>query len=325
MRPALLLALALTACAPQSFVAQPSEYAAYRATRVGRTFEDRIAAAHVYLLDYPDGWFKAEVRAFFDPAEAAFYATSSGTEGGLRAYLKALPRGPHREEARRRILQIEVAARVNREQVERDVAAVEARISGAAVRERAEVQKTFDGWLARLLDPALYDAPLHAADAGLLVPFALSLPSPRCTTFDPPDGGIARRCVKLLSLPYTVEADHGLEPREATLEITLAQDPRGVPLEAFLAGPDLFSRLEETHRVKPLPADDTALRAQAVSRAVDGARAIFAQAVDDKPACRKKPTPPTVMELACGGVRLTALPGTKPGEDDRLEIRPLGP
>lgn len=325
MRRWLALALGLTACVPQTFVASPSEYAAYRATRVAPTFEARLAAAHSYLLDYPEGWYKAQVRAFFEPAEEAFFAVESGTKEGLRAYLATLPRGPHREQARRRVEQIELAERVNREQVERDVAAVEARVSDAAVRERAEVQKAFDGWLARLLDAAVYDAPLSAADAALVVPFALSLPSPRCTFFDPPDGGIARRCVKLLALPYTVQTEHGLEPREATLEITLAEDPRGVPLEAFLAGPDLFSRLEETHRVKPLPADDTALRAQAVSRAVDAARLTFTRAVLDRPSCRRKPSAPAVLDLACGGVRLTAIPGTKPGEDDRLEIRPLAP
>ncbi|MFT3771903.1 MAG: hypothetical protein QM820_41370 [Minicystis sp.] len=317
------LALAAAGCQAQAFIASPSDYAGYRATRVAPTFEERLAAAERYLQQHPDGRFKDEVRAFFDRGEEAFYAANQGNKAGLQGYLKVLPRGPHHAQAERRIGEIETAERSSRAELNRSVAEVEARVSGRAAAERAHVREELEAWLRRLLDPQTYAAPVAAARADLVVPLSLSLPSPRCERIEPAEGAVARRCAKLIELPYRVEVERGTEPREATIEITIAEDARGVPLEASIGGPDFFLRLEETYRVKPIAPGDTAQRTAAITRAASLVKAAFGAVVSEDPSCKRRPSPPAVLDLACAGVRVTVSAAAAPGEDDRILIRPL--
>lgn len=320
-----IVALLAAGCQAQAFIASPSDYAGYRATRVAPTLEARLAAAQRYLEEHADGRFGDEVRAFFHPAEEAFFAAHEDTKAGLRAYLAALPKGPHREQAARRLGQIETAERTSRAEMERSTAEVEARVSGRAAAERARVREEIGAWVRRFVDRAAFAEPLSAASADLVVPFALSLPAPRCTLLEEPEGAVARRCAKLLELPYSVEGERGAEPREATIEVSLAEDARGVPLEASIGGPDLFLRLEETHRVKPVTPGDTAQRAAAITRVVDLVKAAFAARVSADPACRRRPSPPAVLDLACNGVSVTVTAAAAPGEDDRVVISPFQP
>ena len=149
-------------------------------------------------------------------------------------------------------------------------------------------------------------------------------PAPiRCVPSAPPE--IAGHLAKLLELPYSVEGERGAEPREATIEVSIAEDARGVPLEASIGGPDLFLRLEETHRVKPVTPGDTAQRAAAITRVVDLVKAAFAARVSADPACRRRPSPPAVLDLACNGVSVTVTAAAAPGEDDRVVISPFQP
>lgn len=326
-RPALALAalalLGALGCSMQGFIAAPSDYAGYRATRVAPTFEDRLAAAQRYLVEHPDGRYKDQVRAAFDPAEEAFFASKKGTRIGLEAYLAALPRGPHEAAARRRLAELDTSARSRTAELDRTVAEVEARVSGPRAAERARVRAEIQGWLDRFLDRATWSAPIAASKASLVVPFSLSLPAPRCALLDPPEGAVARRCAKLTGLPYSVQVERGLEPREATLEIVVLQDPRGVPIEATVSGPDLFVRLEETYRVKPVVTGDAVQRAAATARAAELVKAAFAKAVSSAPSCVRRIKPPTVIELGCEGVLVSVRAGAAPGDDDRIVIAPL--
>ena len=107
--------------------------------------------------------------------------------------------------------------------------------------------------------------------------------------------------------------------------MTIAQDARGVPVEAAIGGPDLFLRLEETYRVKPVAPGDTAQRAAAIMRAVELVKAAFVERVSPDPACRRRPSPPAVLDLACAGVSVTVTAAAAPGEDDRVVISPFQP
>lgn len=320
-RALVVLSLALLGCPAQGFIASPSDYAAYRETRIAPTLEERLAAAQRYLDEHPDGRFRDEVKESYYPAEDAFYAAKKGSKAGLLAYLAALPKGPHRELAEKRVAQIETAEKSRLASIARSSAEVEARVSGRMAEERTRVQDELKAWLARWIDKAVFAAPLSTASAGLVVPFALSLPSPRCALLDPPQGAVARRCTKLLEMPYEVEIDAGTETHQATMEIAVAQDARGVPREVTISGPDLFVRLEETYRVKPIPPADTALRAAAISRGTGLVKSAFTRAISDDAACRLRPVPPAVLDLGCQGVRVTVTAGAAPGEDDRIVIR----
>jgi hypothetical protein len=314
------LALGITGCAT-GFAASPRDWAAYRQTRVAPTLEQRLAAAQRYLKDHPDGAFRDEVRAHFDRTEALYYASKKDSRAGLEAYLAALPNGPHKEEAYDRIEQLYA---LTRKEADEASAEAEARISGPAATARAKVREELGAWITRFLDPKLFLAPFAQASAGVIVPFSLSLPSPRCVRLDAPKGRGVRRCIKLLSLEYTIDVDRKPEPREAIVEVTVLESAEGVPVEIGIGGPDLFLRIEETVRVKAVPPGEPAQRAAATARALKLIEGAFTSAVpgDD---CQKPPIPPVALSLACGGVHLDVIPAGKAGEDDRIVIGPLSP
>ncbi len=321
MRRAILaLALISTGCASgRGLVSSASDYAAYRQTRVAPTFDDRLAAAARYLDERPSGRFRAEVGAYFSDAEAVYWQRQQKTKTGVEAYLAALPRGPHHEAASQRLAEIEERARARARATE----IVEQRVSGAAATARARVREVFQDYLAGFLDRAVYDAPLSQAAAALIVPYSLALPSPRCAPIDPPEGAAAHRCAKVVELPYSVEGAGGPEPREATMQIDVVLDPDGAPIEVTIGGPDLFLRLLETYRVKPIDGGDVEARAAAIARAGQIVKTVFDRVVSEAPACRRKAQPPVTLELVCGGVGVSVRASAAPGEDDRIVVNPV--
>lgn len=86
-----------------SFFARPDDYASYRATRAADDLDERMRAVRLYLEQHPEGAFVDEVASFYERAEPLYYEARKGTISGLRAYLDALPNGPHAEEARARL------------------------------------------------------------------------------------------------------------------------------------------------------------------------------------------------------------------------------
>jgi len=96
-----IVVLLLTGCA--SFVASPGDYASYRATRTAADLDERMRAVRLYLERHPEGAFASEVSSFYERAEPLYFEARKSTIAGLRAYLEALPDGPHAEEARTRL------------------------------------------------------------------------------------------------------------------------------------------------------------------------------------------------------------------------------
>jgi hypothetical protein len=317
---ALVLALAATGCAT-GWLSSPTDYGSFRATRVAPTFEKRLAAARRYLDERPNGAFRAEILAWFVRAEEAFYASKKGSRTGLAAYLEALPTGPHVEEARRRIAALDAISRGA--ELDRLAADVEAKVSGPGAAARTRVRQELDAWLTRFLDPKVFRAPMSAAKADLVIPFSLSLPPLRCELLDPPQGQTARRCAKLLELPYEIQKPEGSEPREATVEIAVLEDAFGTPLEATLGGPDLFLRLEETYRIVPMVSDDAAHRSAAATRAVAFVKRAFGKAVSDAETCARPAQGPASLRLACEGMQVEVFPAPAPGQDDLIVMVPV--
>ncbi len=314
-------ALALAAAGCSAF-SSAGDWSDYRRTRIASSLEERLAAGQRYLSERPDGAFRRDVGIWFEHAEEIFYRSKKGSRTGLYAYLRALPHGPHAAAAERRIAELEHLENALRAELDKSAAAVEARVAGPAAVARIHARKELDDWVARWLDDTVFQAPLSRAKAELIIPFSLSLPSPRCGPLDPPQHGATRRCSKLLALDYEVDGPQGSEPREATLEIAVLEDPFGTPIEATVGGPDLFLRLEETYRVKPLASDDAGQRAAAGARAAVFVNRIFGGAVSDAPGCVRPIEPPVALRLVCEGLRVEVLPATAPGEDDRIVIAP---
>jgi hypothetical protein len=331
--PLALLLLAATGCATTPFFAAPDDYAAYRATRVGPNFEARLGAAEAYLDRFPEGAFRAPVTAYLERAEPIYFRAKKGSAAGLAAYLRALPRGPHRAEAEGRLAAL-TRARQGQEPTLAEVTRLGARLDRAAA-ERRRARVTLSDWLVRLLDAELYRAPLVEAKASFIVPWSLALPSPVCAPLSrgaheasdearpSQESGAVRRCVKLLELPYTLVAGGADEVRQITMEISLIEDAAGRPLRASLAGPDLFRRIEETitARASAAAADDMEEAPPPVAGAVELIAATFGEAVSSDAKCRRSVSPPTRLALECKGARLVAARATSQG-DDVIAITP---
>lgn len=313
---ALVASVSASACAPaRSFFTPPAEHAAYRATIVAPTLDERLAAAFRYLEIFPEGEHEPRVRAYFEAAEPVFFGAKRGSVAGLSAYLRALPRGPHSAQA---LAELRQGRAVKAEQQEfRGAVAMGARLTRLTA-ERTRVRTELDAWLRRFLDRASWERPLVDAPGDLIVAWSLALPRPVCAA---PEGGqAARRCAKIIELPYTVTVESEPEERQATIEVAVDQDAEGRLVEARIGGPDLFLRLEETFLARGISPDDSAGRASATSRAVDLARNAFEARVSEDPGCRRKPKAPAVLALECGGFELSVRPARGDDEDDVIVI-----
>ncbi len=315
-----LAPLALASC---SWIqATPGDHAAYRRTRIERTFAARLAAAHRYLEERPTGAYAEDVRRYFDRAEPVFFAKHERDEPGLRAYLDALPRGPHAAEARSRLRVLEerrksdpmlAAATVTRERLER------------AKKSRLDAQEALSRWLKLTLDRAAFAGPLSEAPKDLLIAFSLALPEPVCAPAegaDLPDGA-ARVCMKDAVHAYAIPVEKRLEDRELAFVVELTLDEAGRPLRASFAGGELFSRLDETFTKEERRAESVRERIEAVGRAVDFVGAAFEERVSVEPSCAKPVVAPEVLHLACGGLRVRARAGAGPGDSDEIVVEPL--
>lgn len=314
MKAALLFLMVLAGCSWAQ--ASPSEYAAYRKTRVEPSLDARMAAAHDYLIAYPEGAYAAEVRRRFARNEPLYFESRQRSEQGLEAYLKAMPQGPHAAEVRARLSLI--AERKGKpDQLSAAASETEAKLSAAArTRDRARDELTF--WLQNLGDKEAYAAPLSEGPADLVVAFSLSLPPPLCHA-EPP---ALRVCVKELVLPFMIPGAPGssgssdMIERQLAFSITIVQDSVGRPQWARIEGKELFSRLDETQSLQVLAPEELERRAAAIASAADQVSGEAA------PSCRKEPTPPEVLRLECNGLRVIALAGD-PGTPDAVIFEPL--
>jgi hypothetical protein len=329
----LLLLAALPGCASSgALLTSPDDYSAYRATRVSPTLEGRLAAAATYLERFPRGAFVDEVRATLERAEPIYFAAKRGSIAGLSAYLQTLPSGAFAKEASYRLREL-VRVRDSGDLLSRAAAEAEVRLSREQA-ERRRVREELSTWLSRFLDRAAWGRPLSMAPAELIIPFSLALPPPTCGLIEERTGALgaapegpggvfppgALLCAKLLELPYVVKADGEREPRQATLEVAVAEDAAGHPLQVALGGPDLFARLEEARTVHPVAADDAAGRSGGIALAVELARATFGERVGGDPACARQAVAPVVLHLECGEMRLVVRAASERGGDDVFTI-----
>ncbi|WP_437971898.1 hypothetical protein WMF04_22545 [Sorangium sp. So ce260] len=313
------LVAALSGCASRpALLASYDDYAAYRATRVSRTLEGRLAAASDYLERHPEGAFAAEVRAYLARAEPIYYAAKRGTAAGLAAYLATLPRGAFREEATSRLRAL-VRDRSAGDLLSRAAQETESLLSRQRA-ERARIREELVAWLHRFLRREAWGRPLAEAPAEVIVPFSLTLPAPRCAPADeraPPGAAV---CAKRIALPFVVNAGGESAPRQADIEVAVLQDAAGRPIEVAIRGPDLFTRLEEARSAREIAQDDPEGRIGGIALAVELSRGAFAARVSSDPSCSRQAEAPVVLHLECEGARLVASAASEAGEDDVVTI-----
>lgn len=306
------LGLALGGCAVTSRVtASREDYALYRETRVAANLERRLAAGGRYLREQPEGRFRREVERWFAEAEPRFFAQAHDRPSLLRAYLRALPEGPHAKQAAARLEEFGLLNQFRA----RNTAASEAFVDRvqselvAAEAGRQALLREVSVLASLLAKTRSFGQPTSELPHELIYRFRLSAPPGRCSE---------ERCEKSLHFAYAVPDAGKLTPREVHLVLALDLE-RGLVRRVSLAGPALFSRLAEAVDRAPISSSNLLARTEGIARAVqilDNATASAFSAAE----CRREVIAPVVFTRACHGVTFTASAAVEPGGDDRVEI-----
>lgn len=309
---ALLALCGATACGfdGRGVVASSAEYELYRQTRVSPTLEGRLGSAWEYLQRYPSGEFRADVRVWFQRAEADYFVYAGPSRTRLRRYLVVLPDGPHAGEARVRLAELEQAALV----AEQKEALVLERARAVGERlQRADIaRKQFlelaAGWVQRFAEPQK-SRPRALVDDDFVRVFRDEPPAAVCAE---------QRCVKQLTMSYSIPDAGKMSDRVAVFDVILTFVGDGV-VRAELMGPDLFSRLGEAAQRLAVPVDDGQRRAEAIG-ATEQLMTGVLEAHFPKTKCAGAPVSPVVLERICEGVRVQVIAALEVGSEDRVVI-----
>jgi hypothetical protein len=308
----LLLWLCLSCASTARVTGDFGEYRSYREYRVSTTLEGRLGAAERYLRAYPQGDYQQEVRAWYVPAEKRYFKLAWDTPPRLRAYLDAMPHGPHAEEVAERIGELD-SRRVFAERRERRMLShaedIEHRLARAAEQRRGFVHE-----LSRLIEllgaTRSFGEPTSELAPDLLVRLRERPPQLQCE---------GDRCQKVFSFSYAVPEDQALTERAIDVRLHIRLE-RGLVQELTLSGPELLTRLAEAITVRAVPPLNPQASAEAVGQALEIVNAALDPALP-RARCEAEAVSPVVLERRCDGLRFTVLAGTEPGADDRLSVQ----
>ncbi len=308
-----LLLLGLSGCAAgDRALASRGEYHAYRTTRTADTELERLAAAAHYLRAYPRGHFWREVSDWYARAETGYFQQAYDRPSQLRAYLRALPEGPHAKDAEARLDEVlllrQREGRRDREE-RRRFTRIESSLSRAEQQRKSFVNDVV-GLAELLASTRSFGQPTSALSDALIFAFRLRPPVGRCEV---------DHCQKSWEIPYAVPEAGALGERRAKLRLEFELD--GGALQAVVvSGPELFSRLAEGIDRQAVLADDWQLRTEAIGRAVQALENAIEAALPAA-SCRRDPVAPWVIWRSCQNVSFRARAATETGEFDRFEIR----
>jgi hypothetical protein len=309
-----VLSLLAPACAVgERLVTSRGDYRLYRETRVAEHELERLRAGHLYLQQYPDGRYHAEVARWFGAAEPRFVKRAHDHPSMLRAYLKALPDGPRATQVRDRLVELEIHQGYRRRDAERERRTL-ARVTkdlGEATRSRQSFVRTVSELVARLSSLRAFGLPIARAEPAILREFKDQNGVLQCA----PD-----RCHKTFVLDYFVPASSRYVSRLVELELTIELD-RGRTRGAELGGPELFSRLGEAVERRALAETSLAERVEAIARAVQ----VLENALESRlPAaqCQREAVAPAVLVRDCRGVRVEMRAGVESPPRDVILVTP---
>lgn len=314
-RPALLALcfFVLSGCtASQRVFAGRKDYALYRDYRLADTLLERLRTGNRYLKDVPDGRFRPEVQGWFTAREAQFLKTAHDRPSLLRAYLSAMPDGPHAQHVIDRLLELELLRKYRDAEALRE----EQRIARAvkemedAARGREDLQKKLAELLRVLGDVRSFGAPVSALPEQLFVALGVKPSELPCD---------AERCRKTLTVKYALPSGRDFAHREAALSVALELE-QGVLRSVELSGPELFSRLSEAISLVPTTRGDFSARVTAIAKSAGFAENVL-EARLPKATCERPPVAPLVLVRVCDGVQLELFAGELPGAPDGARIR----
>lgn len=303
--------LALSSCgAGARLTADRKDYALYRETRVASTPEQRLAASGRYLKELPNGRFRAEVERRFAVTEPRFFALAHDRPSLLRAYLRALPDGPHAKDAAARLDEFGLLNRFRARDAatsESSLQRIQSRLEAAENARQALIREVVT--LSSLMARSRLGVPTSELDHELIFRFRLSPPAGTC---------VEGRCSKAFHFEYAVPAAGKLVPRAADFLLTLTLE-HGNVVGISLSGNGLFTRLGEAVDRVGIAESNLLARTEAIARAAqlfDNATSSAFPGAD----CPKEVIAPVVLARECGGVRFLVSAATEPGQHDRVEV-----
>lgn len=308
------LCVLVTSCASTARITGDfRDYRSYRRTRLAPTLEERLGAGQRYLRDFPEGDYRDEVRRWFLPTEKHYFKLAWNNLPRLRAYLDAMPDGPHAEAVADRITQLE-SRRIYADRREQRMLTVaqgfEARLALAA-EQRRDFLHEFSSFVRLLGATRSFGEPTSELPSELLLRFRVHQPPGTCE---------ADHCSKQFAFPYAVPDGQGLASREAQLRLDISLE-RGLVRGLALSGPELLTRVAEAAGVRVIADHNPQARAEALGSALD----LMADALETslpKSRCEVDAVSPTVLARRCDGVSFQVVAGTEPGAPDRLLIAP---
>lgn len=300
------------AAAGKQMTASNREYLAYRTVRTSDRLDQRLFAAHNYLVQYPDGRWVAEVQPWYEQTEQQYWALLKSSKEGISRYLQALPMGLHAPQATAALAVYQERENAKRrELLEIQAANTEERLAMLA-EQRQRAHDLFTSWLVRWLGITTWQHPTSWLDHNVLFEWRIAPPQAKC---------IDDRCAKLIEQPYEIAGggDHAL--RMLLMDAVLMLH-NGVVNEARLEGPGLFSRLFEATNQRSLNINPLALRIEAIAYVIS----LVGGAIEAKmprERCNREPVSPVVLDRSCDGWTVKVIVADQPDQDDVVSI--VGP
>ncbi len=295
--------------------ASVAEHDLYRRSRVARTLEERLAAAHAYQNEYPDGVYRPEVEKWLEPAAFGYRERIQNDAAALRGYLSLLPPGtPAAREVLTRLRELRVEAEYQRAteyQFEVRAAEIDCEFARAA-QQRQELVDRIMLFVGHVSAIRSWGEPTSSLDHEFLYEWRLRPPRSRC---------LGTRCVKTLVMPYSIPEDRQLSPRVAIFDVVVELGDGGVR-RVLVTGPELFSRLAEAIDLQLVAPDDVHARLNAMTTSLF----VVQNALEDAlPAaeCDRPPISPVLIHRECRGVRAAMIAGRDAGEEDRIVVEPV--
>src|SRR5262249_38086327 len=146
---------------------------------------------------YPNGDYRNEVSAWFKPAEKHYFKLAWNNLPRLRAYLDAMPKGPHADAVLDRIGELESRSAFANRREQRELTYAtrsEARLEKAA-EDRREFLREFSAVVAALAKTRSFGEPTSDLDSELLLRFRVRQPAGVCDE---------SQCTKTFSYPFAV-------------------------------------------------------------------------------------------------------------------------
>ena len=310
---AALLAVATLGCnAGRAFVVTPNDYGDYRLVRTAETLDGRLAASWHYLKERPDGAYAKRLRRYFNRVEPVYFKVRQQDETGLRAYLTALPDGPHATEALELLTDAKTSRRRGQYELRR-VRTIGMRLEAEKAMRR-DAADALSWWVGSLMSPPLWQAPLTDAPGAFLARYRMSLPAPECEMDMPEEGW--QQCYKSIERRFKVRANSGVVERTLRLDLALTLDSDWRLRRTIVTGPELF--LTTVEAAEQQAAGDEDERDEFIAAAV---QSISERLLGLGLECRGGIDADGDLEMRCDDLVLTMRVGSA-GSDDEIGIAP---